>query len=217
MTKPIPNKKLPIPKKPQTKRRVVKKKTLSNGLTIKQERFCHAYMETGNASEAYRQSYNCERMKDTSIHRNAKATMDNTKIAARLLKLKEEMKEVSTIKKERLLYELEAITTSKITDYVEIKNVIVTHEDPLTGMPIPINTPLLMFKDFDKLSDQQIRAIEGIKMGKFGVELKLHGKSWSIDRINKILGQEAPKQTDITSKGKRIQLGPVILKDNGRG
>jgi len=32
-------------------------------LTIKQEKFCNLYIELGNASEAYRQSYNCEKMK----------------------------------------------------------------------------------------------------------------------------------------------------------
>lgn len=54
------------------------------GLTPKQEAFVLVYLETGNASEAYRQSYECSGMKEASINREAKALTDNPKIAARL-------------------------------------------------------------------------------------------------------------------------------------
>ena len=40
-------------------------------LTIKQEKFCNLYIELGNASEAYRQSYNCEKMKPESVNNKA--------------------------------------------------------------------------------------------------------------------------------------------------
>ena len=36
-------------------------------LTPKQERFCQVYIETGNASEAYRAAYNAEKMKPESV------------------------------------------------------------------------------------------------------------------------------------------------------
>ena len=55
-----------------------------NQLTVKQEKFCKSYIETGNASEAYRQSYDCTKMKGASINRNAVALLDNTKIATRI-------------------------------------------------------------------------------------------------------------------------------------
>jgi phage terminase small subunit len=53
-------------------------------LTAKQEAFCLAYIDTGNASEAYRRAYDAERMKPETVNRNAKALMDNNKIATRL-------------------------------------------------------------------------------------------------------------------------------------
>ncbi len=53
-------------------------------LTPKQEKFCLAYIETGNASEAYRQAYNAEKMKPETVNRTAKELLDNPKIAARL-------------------------------------------------------------------------------------------------------------------------------------
>ncbi len=56
-------------------------------LTPKQEAFCLAYLETGNASEAYRRSYSAENMKSATINRNAKALLDNSKIATRLAEL----------------------------------------------------------------------------------------------------------------------------------
>jgi phage terminase small subunit len=55
-----------------------------NKLTTKQEKFCKTFIETGNASEAYRQSYDCQKMKGPSINRNAVALLDNTKITTRV-------------------------------------------------------------------------------------------------------------------------------------
>ena len=57
-------------------------------LTIKQENFCLAYIETGNASEAYRQSYDASKMKEESINVNASKLLINTKIALRLKDLR---------------------------------------------------------------------------------------------------------------------------------
>lgn len=59
-------------------------------LTVKQESFCLAYIETGNASEAYRQVYNCSRMKPATINRKAAELLENGKITARLEELQAE-------------------------------------------------------------------------------------------------------------------------------
>ena len=58
-----------------------------NKLTTKQEKFCKTFIETGNASEAYRQSYDCQKMKGPTINRNAVALLDNTKITTRVREL----------------------------------------------------------------------------------------------------------------------------------
>jgi phage terminase small subunit len=57
-------------------------------LTIKQEKFCMVYVETGNASEAYRQAYNCENMKEASINVNACKLLADAKITLRIKELK---------------------------------------------------------------------------------------------------------------------------------
>jgi hypothetical protein len=58
-------------------------------LTQKQEAFCVAYIETGNASEAYRRSYDAGQMLPATVNRKAKELMDDAKIAARLRELRE--------------------------------------------------------------------------------------------------------------------------------
>jgi len=51
--------------------------------TPKQDAFCLAYIETGNASEAYRRAYNAENVKPKTINRKAKELLDNGMITAR--------------------------------------------------------------------------------------------------------------------------------------
>lgn len=76
-------------------------------LTPKQEAFCIAYMETGNASEAYRRSYDVsESTKEATINRAAKELIDNPKIAARLDELRAPVVQKAAITLESHLEEL---------------------------------------------------------------------------------------------------------------
>ncbi len=75
--------------------------------TPKQEKFCHAYIETGNAAEAYRQSYNTESMKPQTIHREAKALLDTHTISTRLEQIRGTHMERHVITVDKLLEELE--------------------------------------------------------------------------------------------------------------
>ena len=61
-------------------------------LTIKQEKFALAYMETSNAYEAYCRTYNVANQKRATIDRNAyQLVAKNTKMVARLATLKQEL------------------------------------------------------------------------------------------------------------------------------
>ena len=66
-----------------------------------------AYVETGNASEAYRRSYNAEKMKPETVNRNAKALMDNNKVATRVQELRAAHVERHEITVDDLIRELE--------------------------------------------------------------------------------------------------------------
>jgi hypothetical protein len=76
-------------------------------LTLKQENFCMAYIETGNASEAYRKAYNAVKMKPESINRKAKEVMDNVKVTARIKELREPVIKRHAITVDDLIRELE--------------------------------------------------------------------------------------------------------------
>jgi hypothetical protein len=85
-------------------------------LTPKQEAFCLAYIETSNASEAYRQAYDCQRMKPESINRKAKDLLDNGKITARLAELRQPIMDRHSITVDSLLIELEQARKVAIED-----------------------------------------------------------------------------------------------------
>lgn len=76
-------------------------------LTPKQEKFCQLYIELGNASEAYRQSYDADSMAEPTVNRNAKALLDNNKIATRLEQIRKEHSKRHNITIDSLLIELE--------------------------------------------------------------------------------------------------------------
>jgi phage terminase small subunit len=76
-------------------------------LTPKQEAFALAYVETGNASEAYRRVYSAGRMKPETVNRTAKDLLDNRKIAARVAELQAVHLERHKLTVDDLLAELE--------------------------------------------------------------------------------------------------------------
>ena len=76
-------------------------------LTPKQEAFCQRYIETGNASAAYRLSYDAAAMKPESVNRKAKELLDNGKIAARLAELRSAAQAAHGVTVDSLLAELE--------------------------------------------------------------------------------------------------------------
>ena len=78
-------------------------------LTQKQENFCLAYIETGNASEAYRRVYDADGMKPETVNRKAKELLDNGKITARLAELRKPAIEGAKVTLEQHLKDLERL------------------------------------------------------------------------------------------------------------
>lgn len=56
-------------------------------LTPKQESFAQKYVELGNASEAYRQSYNAKKATDKTINEAASRLLADSKVSARVKEL----------------------------------------------------------------------------------------------------------------------------------
>ncbi|MBG5919446.1 terminase small subunit [Providencia stuartii] len=76
-------------------------------LTVKQEKFCQAYVETGNASEAYRMAYATDKMKATSINSKAYELLNNGEVTVRVAQLQQEHRTKHDITVSVLLEELE--------------------------------------------------------------------------------------------------------------
>ena len=76
------------------------KKCKHNGrVTPKQEKFCQAYIQTGNASAAYRQAYTADKMQAQTIHVKASELLANGKVTVRLEELSKtaQMRHLDTV------------------------------------------------------------------------------------------------------------------------
>lgn len=79
---------------------------MAKELTPKQESFVLAYLKTGNASEAYRSSYNASDMADHVVHVKASELLKNGKVAVRLGDLRRAVVERAIISKEWVIERL---------------------------------------------------------------------------------------------------------------
>lgn len=148
-------------------------------LTVKQENFCNYYIETGNASEAYRRAYSCDKMKDETVNRTAIELLNNPKITARVKQLQEVLQRRSDITKDEAVKELSAIVRSRVTDVLSAK-----------GMTVRI-------KSIEELPDEVVACISSIKKIKGGIEVKFYDKIAAIDRLSKMLGWDKATKLEV--------------------
>ena len=80
-------------------------------LTVKQEKFCMAFVETGDQSEAYRRAYDAENMSPTNINSKAYLLKANGYIAARIDELMAELQQRHRKTMDDLLDDLEEART----------------------------------------------------------------------------------------------------------
>ena len=78
-------------------------------LTQKQENFCAAYLEIGNASVAYRKAYPGTRMSDKTRNEAASRLLKNSKVVARLEELRKPVAESAQITLSQHLSKLEEL------------------------------------------------------------------------------------------------------------
>ena len=76
-------------------------------MTPKQEQFARLYVETGNASEEYRQAYNTDNMKPETVTNEAYKLLQDPDISAMVDGLKEEARQRHAVTVGDLLHELE--------------------------------------------------------------------------------------------------------------
>lgn len=172
------------------------------GLTVKQENFCNYYVESGNASEAYRRSYNASKMKDKQIWEESCKLLASPKVSQRVKELQEEQKKKSDITKEMVLSELAKIGFSSIAN---LHNTWITRKelDELTDdqkASIKSISTKILKKNIGTSEDPEIIDVEYVKV-------ELHDKIKALENINKMLGFEAPKEVNLKQILLNIETG----------
>lgn len=89
-------------------------------LTLKQETFVMAYLETGNASEAYRRAYDVGRMLSTTINRNAHEMLKLPTVSARIQQSRDATTSTATINRAGVLSLITEIATASAADLMEV-------------------------------------------------------------------------------------------------
>lgn len=165
-------------------------------MTKKQKIFADEYLIDLNATRAYRVAYPSVK-KDETAAAAAARMLRNVKVAAYIQERMQERQKRTEITQDRVLKELAAIAFAKATDYAEVKDGQVN------------------IKDTANLDEQQIRAIAGIKEGKFGIEVKLNNKEQALELLGRHLGMFKDKLEVSGLDEEKKKLGDILEQLRG--
>lgn len=163
-------------------------------LTQKQEAFCIAYLETGNASEAYRSTYSTKNMKPATINRKAKELMDNGKITARLKQLNSKAVTAAVMTRQEALERLSGIARTDLADLLEFG----THELGEDADGKPIIQATWHIKDSALQDPKKLAAIAELTAGRDGIKIKTHSPLQAIQQLAKMQGWESATKHEVT-------------------
>ena len=138
-------------------------------MTKKQKIFADEYLIDLNATRAYRAAYPSVK-KDEVAAVNGSKLLRNTKVQEYISERMQERQQRTEVTQDMVIKELAAIAFSRATDYAVVKGGIV------------------YIKDTDSLTEDQIRAIAGIKEGANGIEVKLNDKEKALELLGRHLG-----------------------------
>lgn len=177
-------------------------------LTPKQEKFCHAYLKTGNASEAYRLAYNAENMKPESIHRKAKDLTDHVKIRARLEELNQAAVTDAVMTRQEALERLSQFARTDLAGLVEFGSYELGEDE--TGRPII--QAAWKIRDSVLQDPEKMSAISELAATKDGIKIKTHSPLQAIQQLAKMQGWESAEKHDhISSDGSMSPVSPVVI------
>jgi phage terminase small subunit len=157
--------------------------TKNGGLTPKQEAFCLAYVETGNASEAYRRAYDVSRMKDGVIRVKACEVMAHELVEARIAQLRERAMQRHDVTVDRIVQELAKLAFANMLDYIQIQS---------DGTA---------YVDFSKLSRQQAAAI-----GEIVTEEYTEGRGEDARAVKRVKFKLLDKRGALVDLGKHLGM-----------
>ena len=167
-------------------------------MTEKQKIFADEYLIDLNATRAYRKAYPSVKRDETAAQAGSRM-LRNVKVAAYIQERMQERQKRTEITQDRVLQELAAIAFAKATDYAEVKDECVK------------------VKNTKELDEQQIRAIAGIKEGKFGIEVKLNDKEKALELLGRHLGMFKDKVEVSGLEEEKKKLGDILEQLRGDG
>ena len=138
-------------------------------MTENQKIFADEYLIDFNATRAYKVAYPNVK-KDETARANGSRMLTIANVRDYIEKQMADRQKRTEITQDMVVEELASIAFSKATDYVTI----------IDGRVVIKNT--------DTLSDEQIRAIAGIKEGANGIEIKMNDKEKALELLGRHLG-----------------------------
>lgn len=166
-----------------------------NGLTPKQEKFATVYIETGNASEAYRQSYDASAMNDNTVGKAAHELLKNPKVAGRIEELRAEHRERHKVTVDRIVEEFSHVAFADAGDFYD------WGPDGVTVKPK------------EQLTDAQRRAVAVVEqtVTEAGgtIRVKLHNKVDALEKLARHLGMFKDVHEHSGPDGGPIQIARI--------
>ena len=123
----------------------------------------------------------------------------NVKVAEYIAERMQARQERTEITQDRVLEELAAIAFARATDYAEVKD------------------DQVFIKDTAGLSGNQIKAVAGIKQGKFGIEVKLNDKEKALELLGRHLGMFKDRVEVSGLEEEKTKLSDLIRQMRGDG
>lgn len=166
-------------------------------MTDAQKRFCDEYLIDLNATRAYKVAYpRCK--KDETANAASSRMLRNVKVQEYISEKQQEIEERTEVTQDKVIKELAAIAFSKASDYAKLKkmkrnvpifdgeDIVDYKEEEYTGIE---------FTPTDELTEEQKKALSGIKEGKFGIQVDSCDKVKALELLGKHLGMFKEKVT----------------------
>ena len=159
-------------------------------MTNAQKRFCDEYLIDLNATRAYKVAYlRCK--KDETANVNGSKLLRNAKVQEYISERQKQIEKRTEVTQDMVIKELAAIAFSKASDYAKLKkmkrnvpvfdgeNIVDYKEEEYTGIE---------FTPTDELTEEQKKALSGIKEGKFGIQVDSCDKVKALELLGRHLG-----------------------------
>ena len=159
-------------------------------MTDAQKRFCDEYLIDLNATRAYKVAYpRCR--KDETANAASSRMLRNVKVQEYISEKQKEIEKRTEVTQDMVIKELAAIAFSKASDYAKLKkmkrnvpifdgeDIVDYKEEEYTGIE---------FTPTDELTEEQKKALSGIKEGKFGIQVDSCDKVKALELLGRHLG-----------------------------